>query len=155
MDKMSLVCSSSPRALSNPSVLSQQVQPSIISYLVLNTFPAHDNKMYSSGGLLAFQALGTGPPQCCIRSPWPQVERAHCPGGTNVEQPACQPTPPGLAWTFSVTSGHCFVLPLDSAFPPVTSQSILSSQLSHRFPYLHPMSPMMSTFFSRFSPIVD
>lgn len=124
MDKMSLVCSSSPRALSNPSVLSQQVQPSIISYLVLNTFPARDNKMYSSGGLLAFQALGTGPPQCCIRSPWPQVERAHCPGGTNVEQPACQPTPPGLAWTFSVTSGHCFVLP-GLCFP--------SSDLSVRF----------------------
>lgn len=52
-------------------------------------------------------ALSQGP----TWRPWLQVDTAHCPGGTNVEQPACQPTPPGSAWRSSASSvscGHCW-----------------------------------------------
>lgn len=52
----------------------------------------------------ALAALSQGP----AWRPWPQVDTAHCPGGTNVEQPACQPTPPGLGWRSSESCGHCW-----------------------------------------------
>jgi len=44
--------------------------------------------------------------QSPTRRPWLQVDTAHCLGDTNDEQPACQPTPLGLAWRSSVSCGH-------------------------------------------------
>lgn len=91
--------------------------------------------------------------------PWLQVDTAHLPW-RHQSGAACMST--NSTWLGLKTLHElwallgCFVLSLVSALPPVPSHSILNSQFSYHFPFLHPSSPIISALHSsRFSLIPD